>query len=408
MGLKKLLSWLLVLVLMLATVAGCKASGPNAIELVPQGANLIARIQVSRIINDQDLRNAYDEAEKEPGQPQTFEEALDEIDNETGIDLHDFSQAVIFADITTIEQASYLGVIIEGSVAEEQFIDNIEDKMGAEFTTSDYKGYKLYTIYTDEEAEFVIAFLSDSMLLLGTTEAVKDAIDVSKGDVEPVGGIILDAYNRLGDALIKLAFEFPEEEREALAEGFVPSETPISLESFADIDMIGFSINKEADTITTKIESHFLSIDSAQDAKDALSGAISLFKGLLQDPEIKELLGKMEVTATDSWMTIALELTVSEIEELIVSFSQEFQQGANLTAANTEAANVKTAALAYHAENGVWPATSNELYPIYLIGELDGFYVFDMDSGEIIMAIPGTGITSGFTWDAGTQSWVMP
>ena len=317
MGSKKLFSWLLVLILMLVTAAGCKESELTAIELVPQDANLIANIQVSKIINDQDLRNAYDKAKKEPEQPQTAEEALNELVEETGIDPRDFSEAVIFADLTTWEREEYLGVIAEGTFDEKQFIDNIEGKAGEEFTTSDYKGYKLYT---DEKEEFGIAFLSDRMLLLGTTKAVKDAIDVSKGDRKQVSGIILDAYNRLGDALIKFAFELPEEAREALAEEPIPGEIPISLEPFANIDILGFVLNKEAETITIQINPHFISTDSAEDAKDTLSGAISLFKGMLQDPEIKELLGKMEVSVTDSWLTIAFEITLSEIEKLTETF----------------------------------------------------------------------------------------
>jgi hypothetical protein len=321
MGLKRLSSWLLVLVLMSATVAGCGGS-KTAIELVPQGANLIAEIQVSKIINDRDLRDAYDEAEKEPGQPGTVEEALDELVEETGIDLHEFSQAVIFADTATLGQAGYLGVIVEGSFDEKQFIDNIEEETGEEFTTSDYKGHKLYK-YTVEGEEFVVAFLSDRMLLLGTPEAVKDAIDVSKGDKKKVSGTILDAYNRLGDALIKFALEFPEEAREALTEGLVPGEMPISLDVFEDIDILGLAISKEADTLTARITPHFLSMDSAQDAKDTLSGAISLFKGTLQVPEMKELLGKIEVTVADSWVTIALEMTVSEIEKLTETLRQQ-------------------------------------------------------------------------------------
>jgi len=305
---------------MSAIVVGCGAPGLTAIELVPQDANLIANIQVSKIVNDRDLRNAYDEFEKEPGQPQTVEEALDELVDETGIDLRDFSEAVIFADITTLEQVGYLGVIVEGTFNETQFIDNIEQEAGEELTTSNYKGYRLYT---DEGEEFGIAFLTDRMLLLGTMEAVKDAIDVSKGDREQVGGIILDAYNRLGDALIKFAFELPEEAREALTEELVPGEIPISLEPFADIDIVGFSLNKRAETITIQINPHFLSTDSAQDAKDTLSGAISLFKGMLQVPEIKELLGKIEVSVTDSWLTIALEITISEIERLTETFQSQ-------------------------------------------------------------------------------------
>lgn len=317
MDLKKLFSWLLLLALMLVTAAGCKAPELTAIELVPQDANLIASIEVSKIINDQDLRNAYDEAKKEPGQPQTVEEALNELVKEAGIDLRDFSQVVIFADIATLEQAGYLGFIAEGTFDKKQFIDNIEEKTGEEFTTSDYKGYKLYV---DKKEEAGIAFLSDRMLLLGTTKAVKDAIDVSKGDRKQVSGIILDVYNRLGDALIKFAFELPEEAREALTEELVPSEIPISLEPFADIDILGFALNKEAETITIQITPHFLSKDSAQDAKDTLSGAISLFKGMLQVPEIKELLGKIEVSVTDSWLTIAFEITLSEIERLTETF----------------------------------------------------------------------------------------
>jgi len=317
MGSKKVVFWLLVLVLILATAAGCKAPKLTAIELVPQDANLIGNIQVSKIINDQDLRNAYDKAKKEPGQPQTVEEALNELVEETGIDLLDVSQVVIFADIAALEQANYLGFIVEGTFDEKQFIDDIEEKAGEEFTTSDYKGYKLYI---DEEEEFGIAFLTDRMLLLGSTKAVKDAIDVSNGDRKQVNGIILDAYNRLGDVLIKFAFEFPEEAREALTEELVPDEIPISLEPFANIDILGFALNKQAETITIQITPHFLSTDSAEDARDTLSGAISLFKGILQVPEIKELLGKIEMSVTDSWLTIAFEITLSEIERLTETF----------------------------------------------------------------------------------------
>jgi hypothetical protein len=88
-----------------------------------------------------------------------------------------------------------------------------QKKTEVEFTTIDYKDYKLYTA---KDGEYVITFLSDRMLLLGTTEAVKDTIDVRNGDREPVNSAILDTYNRLGDALIKLAFELPEEARKAL------------------------------------------------------------------------------------------------------------------------------------------------------------------------------------------------
>jgi len=41
---------------------------------------------------------------------------------------------------------------------------------------------------------------------------------------------------------------------------------------------------------------------------------------MLEVPEIEELLDKIEVSAADSWVTIALEITISEIEQLTETF----------------------------------------------------------------------------------------
>ncbi len=314
---KKLLFWLLISVLMLTTTTGCAAPELNAIELVPRDATLIVSIQVSKILNDEDLRDAYNKAEKERGQPQTVDEALDELVEEIGIDLRDISEAVIFTDMTAMEVEEYLGIIVEGNFDKEQFIENIEEKADLDFTVSQYKGYKLYV---DQDEEFAVTFLSEKMVLLGSTKAVKDAIDVSKGEREGASGIVLDAYNRFGDALIKVAFEVPEEARESIAEEPIPGGMPISMAPFADIDTVGFALNKEMETITARIDSYFLSAESAEDAKDTLSGAIMFFRGMSQDPEIKELLGKIEVDITDSWVTINFEITVSEIEELVETY----------------------------------------------------------------------------------------
>ena len=134
MGFKKLFPWLLAVAFILPSAVGCKAE-LTALELVPENANLIANIEVSQIINDQDFRDAYDRAEKETGQPQTVEEGLNEIVRETGIDLRDFSRAVVFGDIATLDQNGYFAVIVEGTFNEPQFIGNIEQKGGRHGST---------------------------------------------------------------------------------------------------------------------------------------------------------------------------------------------------------------------------------------------------------------------------------
>jgi hypothetical protein len=313
---KKILLGFLVIVLMLPSITGCKDSKLNAIELVPHNADLIAKIQLSKIINDRDFRDAYDSSQKDLGQPRTAEEGLDELVRDMGVDLRNFSQCIIFTDITRLN-TGYGAAIVEGTFDEEQFISNIEQKAGEKFSSSDYKDYKLYT---DEEADFGIAFLNDSIFIIGTTEAIKDAIDVNEGVREPINGVVLKTYNQLGDVLIKCALKFPEEAIQAITEESMAEDFPMPLTPFSDIDIVGFSFNKKASTIPIQITFHYLRSDSAENAKETFSGAISLFKGMSQDPELEDMLDKLEVSVTDSSLTLSFEVALNEIGKLMNTF----------------------------------------------------------------------------------------
>jgi type IV pilus assembly protein PilA len=88
----------------------------------------------------------------------------------------------------------------------------------------------------------------------------------------------------------------------------------------------------------------------------------------------------------------------------------------NIAASNTEAANVRTAGMAYYADNNAtWPATSALLTggtPAYLSSAPDAVYTFDdtgSDAGLILSAVAGSGHTSGLTFDGtsgnNTQQW---
>jgi type IV pilus assembly protein PilA len=67
-------------------------------------------------------------------------------------------------------------------------------------------------------------------------------------------------------------------------------------------------------------------------------------------------------------------------------------------AANTELANVKTASVAYYANNGVWPADSTAISSL-ISGSPKATYIFDGATGFV------TGV-SGVTWSG--IIWVAP
>ncbi len=75
-----------------------------------------------------------------------------------------------------------------------------------------------------------------------------------------------------------------------------------------------------------------------------------------------------------------------------------------VAAANTEAANVETAAMAYYADNSAtWPTTSADLGADYISGTIGGVYTFNAISGQIESATIGT--WDGIQWNDTTDQW---
>jgi len=83
---------------------------------------------------------------------------------------------------------------------------------------------------------------------------------------------------------------------------------------------------------------------------------------------------------------------------VIIPNLSAFMTSGELAAANTEAENVKTASLAFYAENGAWPANSGEL-TTYIAGTPKATYVFDTSYGWLLtVSVPGW---TGINWQAG-------
>jgi prepilin-type N-terminal cleavage/methylation domain-containing protein len=63
-----------------------------------------------------------------------------------------------------------------------------------------------------------------------------------------------------------------------------------------------------------------------------------------------------------------------------------FMVTGQLSAANSEAEQVKTGAMGYFGEYGVWPATSDDLVPDYISGTIKAVYYIDNDYGWLLSA----------------------
>ena len=297
--------------------AGCRSAPPPVplTEPIPQRANLVASIQINEILTDEDLIEAYNEAEKDPEMPETVEEAMQEIEDEIGIDPRDFDEAVVFSD--TECEDGYWGTIVTGTIDEEEMIENIEQETGEELTYTNYHGYKRYA---DEAGENGLCFLSDTTFLIGTLDAVEDSLDVAAGDAMPLEGPVVDTYEALGDVWIRVAAKLPPESMEDATGDKIPVES----EMLERVEALGASLNKVGQNVSIEIRVCLTSPAQAEALKVTLIGAKTYFRLTADLPaEAVDVIKKIVLSRSGSCTVIMLTATVYEIEDLVEAMQEE-------------------------------------------------------------------------------------
>jgi type IV pilus assembly protein PilA len=97
------------------------------------------------------------------------------------------------------------------------------------------------------------------------------------------------------------------------------------------------------------------------------------------------------------------------IAAIVVPNVAGFMTSGTLNAANTEAQNVKTAAVGYLAENGKWPTSSNDLGAFLEGGTINLRATYQFGGDSVIdagTAPSGTKPWTGIHWDVASQTWV--
>ena len=325
---------IVILLVVMVALVGCSTTQPSPPSrqippAAPQRADLLCKIELAKIMADEDFAELYQViAAQNPDIPQTLDAALGQVENQTGIDPRDLTEAVAFADTSTLIQSvestqgssssPYCGALVEGNLDESSFILSIEEKTGQMLTRGDYQGCTIYTIATlDNEDEVLsIAFPADGQFVIGTSQAVKDVIDVTVGLQEPISGDVFNLYSQLSDALIKVASRVPESLTEQIPDEIPLGPINVSMRSFRDINYATLTLTKNEAIINAEAYLEFTNEDSAKTSEQLLWTGIEAGKYVVPDPDVKELLSKVHTSRSGSSVSLTLALTVSEIERL--------------------------------------------------------------------------------------------
>lgn len=287
-------------------------------HLVPGDANVMAQIQISRILADVDFGSLYSEAPKDSDIPQNFEDLLGEAKAKTGIDFTGIKQAVIFGDLA--RGKDYIGIVAQGAFDREQLLAALNGELDNPLTVIDYKGQEIHV--ADESADMPsISFLGDDTLVAGTLPAIQGVVDVHLGEAPRLTGKVYDAFNSMGDVLFSVALEVPPE---ALADfndaGGPGLGLPIVVEAIQDLEVFSLAIDKPGDELKVEARLDFQKEESAAKLASTLDGLLSLAKGFAPSDDLRNILDKLELTTSGNSLNILAQVAIADLEQAAKSF----------------------------------------------------------------------------------------
>lgn len=314
----------------LTTLAGC-SSVESAIGMgssggtgsVPEDAESVYTIEAGAIVGDEavtTLADAYLEIRAEADWyegPEDYEEALDQFEDETGLDATMAGTITAFSEYSDYGAVSqYSGTIFTGEWEQDDVVDAYEDNYEA-----DEEEYEGKTVYEPEsEYQSAMGILGNDRYVIGSLDAVEDVIDVDGGNEDGIDSELKSAFDSTRDAPIRYAGEGPSWVDTGEVEQNGES---VDTEPLGDVEFVSGAVYKSGDAIGVETTMHAEDEEVAGDVVDVIEGYIAMIENDEYTAEIvKEEVGELEIEQDGSEAVITYEKAVSEIEDAIEEQSE--------------------------------------------------------------------------------------
>ncbi|MFB6111447.1 MAG: hypothetical protein ABEJ35_02810 [Halobacteriaceae archaeon] len=318
------------LIAVLVVSAGCSGlslggdSGGGdggALDSVPGTADAITYVDVDGIVtSDQHraLANAFFEAaansSEEYDGPTSVDDALADAQNNTSVDLTKIYEVTIFS--SSNQSGEYSAAIVETGLSESAFIAALERDQPYNLTEESYNGHTLYVPAESSEPSDsnYVGVLSDGTFVTGTEAAVKDAIDTVEGDVDPISGDVVTAFQNTRDGFIRFASNVPQDQ---LPTDSANRSVPINTQVYETVTLVSGSQYVDGQTVGLAVTMQTESESAATDVRDATDGAVSLASAYVSEESFQNQLRNVSVTQDGADVTVRFENSVSSLESVI-------------------------------------------------------------------------------------------
>ncbi len=241
---------------------------------------------------------------------QEFFKNYEDFVSKTGIDPKEDIKSVVIAffgelgdkdpDVSVIANLKYDGEKLLGLLKES----------GKEMITEDYKGVTFYTHKDEKGKEGGFAFLSDNIILAGTTLGIKKVVDLSKGE----GANILNNPKMKSylakagsSSILSFVFQFPEKMKGMKGNGMIRTDFSKAEALYGNIDF------KSSNWL-----GEIVLISFNEEGNNNLVNTLNGLKGLgaMGGPEVAELINNININATPDSINISFKISEELLEKL--------------------------------------------------------------------------------------------
>jgi hypothetical protein len=346
--------------------------GESTLDVVPSGATSVTYADVGGMIEDDTVGELLNEVLDAGSQttpagediPESKDEVLEEFENESGLDPTEMGETVGFGktpDVTetptpgmpggpTGPLSQYGATWFTAGWSEDDLVSAIEEnEEGVELVAGEYNGYTTYEAPSETDTGMtetpafggqqpaepsevgMMGVIEDGEYVIGTEEAVTDALDVAAGDMDAVGEDLRNAYTSVPDGLAKAASSAPELPDDSVPQRTVGEDGPaLDQDRLEELQTGAMVVDTSDGELSMEASMRAGTEEAAGHVVEVLDGAIASTKKNIEDEELASKLDDISIDRDGQNVSVAYSNDVEGLKQ-IIDMIEEMYGGMGMT-----------------------------------------------------------------------------
>jgi hypothetical protein len=341
--------WLVVLVAgTLVATAGCSGALPGlggggggetlppAADAVPADVDAVVTVDADGLATDETLRRL---AESLPEDESTDVTDGDSFSEQTDLNLSEVDRAVVFArypEQGATDPVGYSAAVVDAGWSTEAVVDGARNGTEGGLEETTYAETTLYRPTGETDDDSWLAILEDGQYVVGSENAVKDAVDVANGDGESMSGELRSQFEATPEeGYVRFAATVPQDRVPAdrLGRG-----TQFNTSAFNGVEMVSGAHYVEGENVSVQFSMDTGSGSDAEDVANVIDGALRVYEGTAGNETVQNLVDNVTVSRSDGVVTVTAENRVDDLETLAEMLAgQPFTPGVEMGAGTVAA-----------------------------------------------------------------------